>query len=87
MLHLRGGKVEPSDNSDCQAEHEGNCFAALGHSGDVTSLLSIASWEPELLSEASLVFAWSYTKFPKWKIGTLRLRQSANQTSKSAVVA
>jgi len=30
---LRGGKVEPSHNSQRQAEHEGD-FAALGHSGD-----------------------------------------------------
>jgi hypothetical protein len=82
MLYLRGGKVEPSDDSECQAEHEGNGFAALGHSGDVTSLLVIASREPELLCELNLAFAWSYAKFPKWKIETLRLRQNASQTSK-----
>jgi hypothetical protein len=57
MLHLRGGKVKPSDDSERQAEHEGNGFAALGHSGDVTSLLVIASQEPELLRELNLVFA------------------------------
>ena len=82
MLHLRGGKVEPSDDSERQAEHEGNCFAALGHSGDVTSLLSIASWEPELLLDLTLSFAWSYEKFHGRKIETFRLLQNANQTSK-----
>jgi hypothetical protein len=57
MLHLRGGKVEPSDDSERQAEYEGDSFAALGHGGGVTSLLSIASWQPELLRDLSFVFA------------------------------
>lgn len=54
MLHLRGGKVEPSDDGQCQAEYEGNGFAALGHSGDVTSLLLIASLEPELFGQVNI---------------------------------
>jgi hypothetical protein len=86
MLHLRGGKVEPSDNSECQAEHESNGFAALGHIGDVTSLLVIASWEPELLRYLTIVFAFSYTKFPNWKIETLRPRQNPNHTGKCHVI-
>jgi len=48
MLYLRGGKVEPSNDSERQAEQDGDSFAALGHSGDVTSAAFNASWEPEL---------------------------------------
>jgi len=48
MLHLRGGKVEPSNNSD-HAEHENQYFAALRHSGDLTSVSYSASRQPELV--------------------------------------
>ena len=57
MLHLRGGKVEPGDDRECQAEDDGDGFAALGHICGVTSLALIASLEPELSYEISPLFS------------------------------
>src|SRR5579884_1335224 len=47
VLYLRGGKVEPSHHSH-QAEREDDGFAALGHSGDLTSPSYNARRHPEL---------------------------------------
>ena len=56
VLYLGGGKVEPSHDSH-QAEHEDDGFAALGHSGDLTSRLYSARRKPDLLKPVSALFS------------------------------
>jgi hypothetical protein len=57
MLHLKGGKVEPSDDSERQAEQENDGSAALCHSGGKIVHLFSKQTENQNLKQVVLLFS------------------------------
>ena len=53
---MRGGKVQPSDDNERQAEQENDDFAALCHSGERSLTCLGASKKPKSRTSCAVIF-------------------------------